>query len=36
MFFGALLTFICLDLMLDWLWHARTKLSTAEYVTVTR
>lgn len=34
LFFGALLTFICLDLMLDWLWYSRTKLSTAEYAIV--
>ena len=31
LFFGALLTFICLDLTLDWLWHSRTKLSASEF-----
>jgi len=26
-FFGAVLTFIATDLMLDWLWAARSKVS---------
>jgi len=30
-FFGALLVFIMLDLSVDWLWHARRKLSLLEY-----
>jgi hypothetical protein len=34
LFFGALLTFIALDLMVDWLWYSRKRLSTGEYVIV--
>lgn len=34
MFFGTLLIFICVDLMLDWLWYSRTKLSATEYAIV--
>lgn len=30
-FFGSLLIMICIDLMHEWLWHVRDKLSTAEY-----
>mmetsp|Transcript_11242 Transcript_11242/g.27035 ORF Transcript_11242/g.27035 Transcript_11242/m.27035 type:complete len:583 (+) Transcript_11242:33-1781(+) len=30
-FYGSLLLMICLDLMYDWLWDFRTKVTTAEY-----
>ncbi|OWZ15039.1 Sulfate Permease [Phytophthora megakarya] len=30
-FFGALQMLVCLDLMLEWLWHARNKLLPREY-----
>ncbi|KAI9918957.1 hypothetical protein PsorP6_011770 [Peronosclerospora sorghi] len=30
-FFGALQMLVCLDLMLEWLWHARNKLLSREY-----
>jgi len=30
-FFGALLTMICVDLMIEWLWEVRHKVSSAEY-----
>lgn len=33
-FFGALQMLVCLDLMLEWLWHARNKLLKREYVIV--
>ena len=32
LFFGALLSFIAVDLMLDWLWHSRMKLARTECV----
>jgi MFS superfamily sulfate permease-like transporter len=31
-FFGALLSMICVDLMFEWLWEVRTRLSQAEYI----
>jgi MFS superfamily sulfate permease-like transporter len=31
-FYGSLLTMICLDLMIEWLWAFRTKVTTVEYV----
>lgn len=31
-FFGSLLVMICIDLMHEWLWDVRTKISPAEYV----
>ena len=31
LFFGAVLTFIAADLMLDWLWHSRHKVHSIEY-----
>ncbi|CAI5745007.1 unnamed protein product [Peronospora destructor] len=30
-FFGALQMLVCLDLMIEWLWHARNKLLPREY-----
>ena len=30
-FFGSLLIMICLDLMLEWLWDVREKVTSAEY-----
>jgi SulP family sulfate permease len=30
-FFGSLLTLICVDLMYEWLWEVRFKLTTVEY-----
>jgi sulfate permease, SulP family len=30
-FFGTMLSMICIDLMYEWLWDVRKKLSTAEY-----
>lgn len=30
-FFGALQMLVCLDLMIEWLWHARNKLLSREY-----
>jgi MFS superfamily sulfate permease-like transporter len=30
-FFGALLSMICVDLMYEWLWDVRTRLTTSEY-----
>ncbi|KAL4094690.1 hypothetical protein PRIC1_010348 [Phytophthora ramorum] len=30
-FFGALQMLVCLDLMTEWLWHARNKLLSREY-----
>ncbi len=30
--FGSLLVMICVDLMVEWLWDVRKKLSVAEYV----
>jgi len=31
LFFGAVLTFIAFDLMVDWLWASRSKVHYAEY-----
>lgn len=31
-FFGSLLTMICIDLMFEWLWDVRNKLTRTEYV----
>ena len=31
-FYGSLLLMICIDLMYEWLWDFRTKVTTAEYV----
>ena len=31
-FFGSLLSMICIDLMYEWLWDVRTKLTPVEYV----
>jgi MFS superfamily sulfate permease-like transporter len=31
MFFGSLLVMICTDLMIEWLWEVRHKLTNAEY-----
>mmetsp|Transcript_10448 Transcript_10448/g.15369 ORF Transcript_10448/g.15369 Transcript_10448/m.15369 type:complete len:636 (-) Transcript_10448:325-2232(-) len=31
-FFGALLILICMDLMVEWLWEVRTKLTPVEYM----
>lgn len=31
-FFGSLLSMICIDLMYEWLWDVRHKLTTAEYI----
>lgn len=33
-FFGALQMLVCLDLMTEWLWHARNKLLSREYAIV--
>ena len=30
-FFGSMLSMICIDLMFEWLWDVRTRLSQAEY-----
>jgi MFS superfamily sulfate permease-like transporter len=30
-FFGSLLVMICIDLMHEWLWHVRVKVTGAEY-----
>jgi sulfate permease, SulP family len=30
--FGSLLTVICVDLMYEWLWHVRHKVSTTDYI----
>ena len=34
LFFGAVLTFIAVDLMLDWLYHSRHKVHPAEYLII--
>ncbi len=34
LFFGAVLTFIALDLMWDWLWRSRAKVHPAEYLII--
>ncbi|TMW67796.1 hypothetical protein Poli38472_007468 [Pythium oligandrum] len=34
MFFGALQTLIAIDLMTEWMWHARHKMLTREYAIV--
>ena len=31
-FYGSLLSMICIDLMYEWLWDIRNKVTTAEYV----
>jgi len=31
-FYGSLLSMICIDLMYEWLWEFRTKVTTAEYI----
>lgn len=31
-FFGSLLMLICIDLMMEWLWEVRTKLTPTEYM----
>jgi MFS superfamily sulfate permease-like transporter len=31
-FYGSLLIMICIDLMYEWLWDIRTKLTVAEYI----
>eukprot|EP00911_Craspedida_sp_UC1_P000094 UC1_evm1s78 len=33
-FFGAVLIFIAIDLMVDWLWHARKLVHTVEYLLI--
>lgn len=30
-FFGSLLSLICIDLLYEWLWHVRDKVSLVEY-----